>query len=288
MSKLGRRSMIAGLAAAVGTAAIAPLAQAEPLATVRQLGVLRVAVYKDNRPWSWTDGQGVLRGIDVDLAKALAEALGVKPDVNEFMAGDDMAADLRNAVWRGGLLGFKRCDVMMHVPFDHQLQLDNDNVAICAPYYRESFAAACGNAARDCELLPPEYKGERLAAAVDTIPDMYLLGGFGGALRSSVVHRNTGYDAVASIGAGTADVAVATRAEVQAALHDMADPQIHLRHGPLPAMMSPGWDVGMAVRENSRTLGDAIEQILAAMVADGRMARIFGAYGVEWKPAISA
>lgn len=288
MSDVARRSVIAGLAVALGAGACGSLARAEPLATVRQLGVLRVAVYKDNRPWSWTDPQGVLRGIDVDLAKALAAGLGVRPDVNEFMAGDDMAADLRNAVWRGGLLGFKRCDVMMHVPFDHQLQLDNDNVAICAPYYRESFAAACGNEVSDCERLPPEYKGRRLAAAVDSIPDMYLVGGFGGALRSSVVHRNTGYDAVAAIGAGTADVAVATRAEVQAALHDMGNPQIHLRHGPLPAMMSPGWDVGMAVRENSRTLGDAIEQQLAAMVADGRMAAIFAAYGVEWKPAISA
>jgi len=284
---MDRRALIAGLAAVVGAGACGSLARAEPLATVRQLGILRVAVYKDNRPWSWTDEQGVLRGIDVDLAKALATALSVKPDINEFMAGDDMAADLRNAVWRGGLLGFKRCDVMMHVPFDKQLQQENDNVAICAPYYRESFAAACGNEASNCELPPPEYKGRRLAAAVDTIPDMYLAGGFGGALRTSLIHRNTGYDAVAAIGAGTADFAVATRAEVQAALHDMANPQVHLRHGPLPAMMSPGWDVGMAVRENSRTLGDAIEQALAAMVADGRMAAIFGTYGVEWKPAIN-
>ncbi|MFX9097338.1 hypothetical protein ABTN72_20285, partial [Acinetobacter baumannii] len=77
---------------------------------------------------------GKLRGIDVDLAQALASALGVRADVVDFPAADDLAADLRNVVWRGGLLGFRPCDIMMHVPFDRELMLENDQVAILAPY----------------------------------------------------------------------------------------------------------------------------------------------------------
>lgn len=288
---LSRRGFCAGLlAAAAVSAGPAPLVAA-PLAKVREAGSLRVAVYKNNRPWSWTEGaesgSGVLRGIDVDLAKALAEGLGVTAEVVEFMADDDMADDFRNVIWRGGLLGFRPCDVLMHVPFDHTLQAQNDQVAIVAPYYREGFAAACANEQSDCEAPPPQFRGRRLAAAKGTIPDSYLMGGFGGILRPNVVHTNTGYEAVTALGAKSADVAVATRAEVEAALHDMADKGVHRRKAPLHAMMSPGWDVGLAVKENSRSLGDALENLINAMTADGRMARMFERHGVEWKPALA-
>jgi hypothetical protein len=61
---------------------------------------------------------------------------------------------------------------MMHVPFDRQLMVENDQCAILAPYYRESFAAACGPEQHDCDVPAPEYRGRRLSAAVATIPDI--------------------------------------------------------------------------------------------------------------------
>lgn len=285
--RLGRRALLGGIAAsAAALVAPIPLAAA-PLAKVRELGVLRVAVYKSNRPWSWNDN-GTLRGIDVDLAHALARALGVRLDIAEIMAGDDMAADLRNAVWRGGLLGFKPADMMMHIPFDRQLMIENDQVAILAPYYRESFGAACGPEQPDCDVPVPQYRGRRLAAAIASAPDQYILGGFGGALRSSLTHFNTGYEAARAVGTHQADVAIATRAEVEAAIHDMNDPTIKARKRALEAMLSPGWDIAMAVKENSRSLGDAAENIIGAMAGDGRLKALFAAHGVEWRPPVTA
>jgi len=281
-TRIGRRGFLGGALALA--ACPAPLLAA-PLAKVKELGVLRVAVYKDNRPWSWNDN-GVVRGLDVDLAKALADALGVKLDIAELMAGDDMAADLRNGVWKGGILGFRPADVMLHVPFDRQLQIANDQVTILAPYYRESFGAACAEG--DCEVAVPQFKGRRMAAATGTIPDIYLMGGFGGALRSSITHFNTGYEAVAALHTGQAEVAVASRAEVEGALHDMADPRLKERHHPLEAMLSPGWDIAMAVKENSRTLGDALEGLVGQMSASGQMKALFGAHGIEWRAALAA
>ncbi|WP_338465656.1 transporter substrate-binding domain-containing protein [Novosphingobium sp. ZN18A2] len=282
-----RRHVIAGLGAAIAASVLPQQSLAAPLAKVKELGVLRVGVYKDNRPWSWDD-KGTLRGIDVDLAKAMADALSVKLDIVEFMAGEDLSDDLRNVVWRGGLLGFKPCDVMMHVPFDRKLQIDNDQVVLLAPYYREGFAAVCGNEQADCEVPPAQFKGKRLAAELASIPDMYLMGSFGGVLRSDVHHYDTGYEAVASVGTGQSDVAVATRAQVEAALHDMANPAVKRRKGPLQAIMSPGWDIGIAVKDNSRTLGDALDTIVTKLIADGRMARIFAAHGVSWHAALAA
>lgn len=284
---IGRRAFLAGGMASL----MAPLPlSAAPLAKVRELGVLRVAVYRHNRPWSWSepDNSSNLRGIDVDLAGTLAQKLGVKLDIQEFTAGDDMATDLRNAVWRGGLLGFKPADVMMHVPFDRQLMVENDQCAILAPYYRESFAAACGPEQHDCDVPAPEYRGRRLSAAVATIPDIYLLSSFGGTLRSSVTHFNTGHDAVLALGTGQSDVAVATKAEVEAGIFDMKNPAIKARKRALEGIQSPGWDIGMAVKENSRSLGDVLEGMIGKMGNDGQLKAIFAAYGVEWRPAISA
>ncbi|HZV09353.1 MAG TPA: transporter substrate-binding domain-containing protein, partial [Novosphingobium sp.] len=238
----------------------------------------------DNRPWSWADGAG-LHGIDVDLGKALAAQLGVAAEVVDFMPGDDLAADLRNTVWRGGLLGFQPCDVMLHVPFDHELQLANDQVAILAPYCREGFAMLCGSDV-DCEAPPPHFRGLRLAAETASASDAYLLGAFGGVLRGDVHHFRNGYDAAAAVGSGQADMAMATAAQVEAASHD-ATASLHRRRGPLPAMSSPGWDVAMAVKENSRTLGDALENIIGKMVANGQMAALFAAHGVSWKAALA-
>lgn len=284
---LTRRGLIAGLAA---SAAILPAARlaAAPLAKVKELGVLRVGVYRDNRPWSWSENGGAPQGIDVDLAKALASELGVRADIVEFLAGEDVGDDLRNIVWRGGLLGFQPCDVMMHVPFDRQLQIDNDQVVLLAPYYRESFAAVCGTEQSDCDVPPPQFKGKRLAAELDSIPDMYLLGGFGGVLRSDVKHYMTGDAAVRAVRSGEADVAVATRAQVEHVAAEPNSQSLKRRRAPLQAIMSPGWDIGLAVKENSRSLGDVFEKTIEAMTADGRMAALCARFGVEWKPAVAA
>lgn len=283
---IARRTLLAGLAAVAGAAVLPRSLAAAPLAKVKETGLLRVGVYSENRPWSWNDG-GKLRGIDVDLGTALATSLGVKVEVVEFSAGDDLAADLRNVVWRGGLLGFRPCDVMMHVPFDHQLQVDNDQVAIIAPYYREAFAMICGNDADDCEVPPPQFKGKRLAAETATVSDAYLVGSFGGELRGDVHHFRTGYEAMAAVGGGTVDVALGTRAQAEAALHDLPGKGIKRRRGPLPAMVSPGWDIALAVKDNSRTLGDALETIMGGMGSSGQLAALFAVHGVEWHAALA-
>lgn len=284
---MDRRSLIKGLGAVGALASLRPASLlAAPLEKVKALGALRVGLYADNRPWSWEE-KGKPAGIDVDLAHALAEKLGVRADIALFTADEDLSDDLRNVIWRGGLLGFQPCDVMLHVPFDRQLMAREDNVTFLAPYYRESFGAACGEAA-DCEAMPVRWKGKRIAAELDSIPDFYLLGYAGGALSKDVVHVPTGYEAVMAVGKGEADAAVASTAQIEAALHDAPDAGIARRKGFLPAMLSPGWDIGIAVKENSRNLGFAIEEQFAAMAKDGRMKAIFAKYGVEWKPALAS
>jgi hypothetical protein len=43
----------------------------------------------------------------------------------------------------------------------------------------------------------------------------------------------------------------------------------------------------MAVKDNSRTLGDALETIVGDMIKSGQMAALFTTHGVEWHAAIA-
>lgn len=286
-----RRSFVRAIAGVAGALVLPAALQPSPLLAaqlekVKALGSLRVGLYADNRPWSWNEA-GKPAGIDVDLAHALAAKLGVRADIALFLADEELSDDLRNVVWRGGLLGFQPCDVMLHVPFDRQIMAQEDNVAFLAPYYRESFGAACGLEVEDCEAPPLRWKGKRIAAELDSIPDFYLLGSFGGILGKDVAHVPTGYGAVAALGKGDADAAVATAAQIEAGMADVPGTGVKRRKSPLPAMLSPGWDIGIAVKENSRSLGFALEEEMAAMAADGRMKAIFARHAVEWRPALA-
>lgn len=284
---LDRRTLLRSVSAAAVLGLVPGAAEAAPLAKVKALGALRVAVYKDNRPWSWQkDGQMV--GIDVDIAKALAKALDVRLDLAELTADESVDDDLRNAVWRGGLLGFAAADVMLHVPFDRTFAARNDQVAIIAPYYRESFQFVCGKGDIDCDAPPMQLKGHRIAAELDSIPDFYLTGTGGGAIAKDVVHYTTGSEAVMAVAEGKADAVLASRAQIEAGAHALPGTSLTRRKMPLPAFSSPGWDIGMAVKENSRTLGDAIEATLETMIASGELKAIFANHGVTHVPPVLA
>lgn len=277
-----RRGFLAGIAGAAGALALPDPLRAAPLADIRNSGVLRIGLYTDNRPWSWEAG-GRPQGIDVDLAAAIAAGLGVKADIALFPADEEVSDDLRNVVWRGGLLGFRRCDLMLHVPFDMQLAAREDKVVFVAPYYREEFTAICSSQTKDCNMPPQRFVGQKVGAEIDSVPDFYLVGGFGGVLRGDVEHFSTGYGAAEAVHDGAVEMAVATRAQIEASVKDRPQSKSKLRTSPLPLMPSDGWDIGMAVMENSRSLGFAVEDIVAEMTADGRMAALFASHGVSWQ-----
>ena len=281
---MDRRRFISGMAAATGAIAMPGTLSAAPLDQIRNLGVLRVAVYHDNRPWSWNH-EGRPTGIDADIGMALAEALGVKADIALFAADENVSDDLRNAVWRGGLLGFRAADVMLHVPFDLNFAKTEDNVVFVAPYYRESFTGLCSSQTANCDSPPQLFVGKPVAAELESIPDIYLMGSFGGILRGDVRHYPTGFEAAQAVQSGEAELAVATKAQIQSAMASNPASRAQIRKSPLPQVPSKGWDIGMAVKENSRSLGFAIEDIVSGMIADGRMADIFARHGVEWEAA---
>ena len=151
--------LLVGLASTVG---------ARPLAAVQASGSLRVAVYRDFLPFVEGPREN-LRGLDVDLAAAIAKRLGVKVEYMVVTAGDDVDADLRNAIWRGPVVGGAVADLMLHVPVDPRLASRNDKVVIFAPYYVERIAVVTDPAQTGGDTLLDAFGNHKVAVEGDSL-----------------------------------------------------------------------------------------------------------------------
>ena len=107
------------------------------------------------------------KGIDVELAQALADALGVKLSLLPLNADENMADDLRNMVWRGHYLGDGPADVLMPVPVDRPLMDADPQVSIFAPCYRERIVFAID--AMPSARAPRDGWGTGLAVKGDAV-----------------------------------------------------------------------------------------------------------------------
>ena len=82
------------------------------------------------------------RGVDVELGRIIAEALGVEPRFDFVAAGENLDADLRDIVWQGADDRRRVSNVMLHVPYDPELTCRIEQVVLTGQYYNESLAIA--------------------------------------------------------------------------------------------------------------------------------------------------
>ncbi len=264
----------------MGLALVPARAPARPLDEVKASGTLRVTVYRDNAPFSWSEG-GKLRGIDVDIGAALARDLGVKVEYMELRADDRVDDDLRNGVWRGTVVGQAPGDVMLHVPYDHQLEIRNDLVKLAAPYHVEGLAMAVDPAsaerARDLSL----FETEKVAVDVGTLADFVLVSARDHALLANVVHVRGTQQAFEAFERGEVAAFYGSASEVEPLAHASKRPVVLVD----PSTTVPKrWTLALAVRVNARDLGYAVGDSIEAMKASGELKRIFENYGVTWQP----
>jgi len=283
MPVLTRRRLLSGLA----VAAAAPLglagrpSLARPLDDVVARGRLRVAVYRDFPPFSFRK-DGVLTGIDVDVADLIAQKLGVRLDCADQMAGETVSDDLRVAVWRGSLFGGEIADIMMHAPYDKEYGLRNPEAVLFAPYHQEGFALA-RNPARVPSAMLATLPDEPIAVERDSVPDFFLLGLQGGRLRNRLIHCRTPEAAMEKLLSGEASAVLAPQSQIEAALGPRAA-EFPVTSVILPGMMASRWNIGLATKENARDLAYAVGDTITAMIEDGTMAAIFRRYGATHTP----
>lgn len=270
-----------GILRALGAAPLAlslPELQATPLDKVKSRGSLVVGLYKDMPPFH-ADGAG----IDVELGRALAEALGVAFSPLPFHADENMEDDLRHMVWRGHYLGYGPADVLLHVPVDRPLMQANPQVSIFAPYWRERVALA-----RNLEQLPvldslAQLTGKPVAVPGLSLAGWLMIGAEGGAYREQLrTQWKDGVQAAQALQRGEVPAAAGLMSELQSVLRGDARFAIE----PLPSPRAPrdGWAVGMAVKKDATELAQALQGAVNQLAANGRLADIFARANLAWRP----
>ncbi|WP_430912019.1 substrate-binding periplasmic protein [Methylobacterium sp. sgz302541] len=276
-----------GIGLVVAAGLLGPVApgEARPLDQVKAEGVLRVALYADNAPFSF-EKAGKPHGIDVDLAKAVADKLGVRLDLRLVDAGENVDGDFRLNLWKGDLAGSALADLMLHVPNDRMLANRNEQIFLTTPYFEQRLAFAYRkgklegfDAIRDIEGHPVAVEG---ASASDTL----LLTAEGGRYRNGLKHFKDFDAAAQAYLAGEAPILAGTRAGIEASLRAAgASPEENpVVEVAVPGLVKTHWALGGAVRSDSRDLAYAVGEIVTAMAGDGRLKAICGGYGVGYAP----
>lgn len=248
---------------------------------IRARGTLKIALYKDNAPFSGNAPGGSLQGLDVALAAALAREMGLQPALLPFDADENMNDDLRNMVWRGHYLGYGPADVMLHVPVDKYLMQENRQALIFAPYMREQIVLA-HDTRRVAEVRAAEdLQGLPLAVERGTGAASALMGYGSGLLRSQIHLYPSGPQAVQAVLDGKAAAAYVTRAQAESVLSKAEPKPAEIRLTPLPLRGIPdGWPVGLAIKAENRKLGQALEAALQSLRGKGELLAMFQQHGL--------
>lgn len=254
-------------------------------------GELKVAVYKDFAPYSFEDG-GQPRGVDVDLAKALAKALGVRLVLVWAPAGEKLDDDLRDYIWRGNQLRNQQlADLMMRVPYDRDYaqkrnelgELENGHVVMFGPYQNESWQVAYDRRRLDSVGSVAVFEHHPIGVEVDSVPSFYLSSVFNGMLSNRTHHYPGVPQAFAAMKAGEVDAVMAMRGEIDWQVHEANDSQLALAQNAYPNMGRQLWEIGMAVHESNRQLAYAVEEALEGLIRDGTLEAIYAGYGLRWE-----
>ena len=276
-----RTAMTGALFAVLATVLCAP-ANARPLDDVIASKVLKIAVYEDNAPFSWSIG-GVAKGVDVDFGKALARELGVEAEFIVRMQGEEVDDDLRANIWKGPLTGGGVGDIMLHVPTDRELAMRNKEAVIGNPYFLETIALAIHPTRVPKDATFDLFKTEKVGVKFGTVSDYFLMTFEKGALINNVAHHLKGSKGVEEFLKGETAALMGVRSEIEGHFHE-AGASAEFITPAMDGIFRTQWVVGTAVDEKSRDLSYAIGAAIEKLRASGEMTKIFAKYGVTFLP----
>jgi polar amino acid transport system substrate-binding protein len=261
-------------------------APGDTLDAITARGTLVVGVYEDFAPYSYVEN-GEVRGTDVEIAKLIAEALGVKAEVQVRRADESVDADLRNNVWRGPVTEQGNVvNVMLHMPIDRELALRNDMVVMGGGYASERTVLSWSKSQLGDIPTMADFTEYKIAVENDSIADFYLGGMAGGAIVKNILHQPDLARAAKLMLDGEAAAVMGPMAQIEYELQKAGERRKNFGIGKTaPAGLAQGnWSYGFAVRMNYRDLYYAIEQALATAVTDGRIKAIYEKTGLTYNP----
>ena len=251
----------------------------QELDQIQEQGHMLFAVYKDFPPYSWEDA-GQPRGVDVEIARLIAEDRGVEARFNFVEAGENLEADLRNNIWKGPLIGGRVSNVMMRVPYDSAFKCRVEQVVFTGQYAAESIAIAYHKASYPEEKPVPAYfRFDSVGVENDSIADFYLSSFAGGQLSGNVRHFATMEEAMEALNTGGVMAAMGPLNQLEHGLSDSSD----VHQPPLAGFAVSNWTLGVAVNFRYRPLSYAVDDAVNYALQDGRIADIYAQYGLTFQ-----
>ncbi|MEO0866091.1 MAG: transporter substrate-binding domain-containing protein [Pseudomonadota bacterium] len=243
-------------------------------------GHMLFAVYEEYPPYSWQEA-GVPRGVDIEIARLIAEDLGVEARFNFVAAGENLDADLRNNLWKGALIGGRIANVMMRVPYDSAFACRVEQVVFTGQYQTEGIAIAYAKEAYpEDKPIPAYFRFDTVAVENDSIADFYLSGLAGGQLKANIRRFPDMAAAMQALADGKTMAAMGPRAQLEHGLTDALD----LHQPPLPGFSVGRWTLGVGVNFRYRPLSYAVDDAIRYALEDGRIAQIYADYGLSFVP----
>ncbi len=243
-------------------------------------GWIEFAVYADYAPWSYEE-KGRAVGVDIEIGRLIAKALGVEAKFRLVGAGENLEADLLNYVWKGAAIGGRVSDVMLHVPYDSALVCRIEQVTFTGQYATENIAIAYRAAEYEEKgPTPPFFRFDPVAVENDSIADFYLTSLIGPVDK---IHR---YRSAAAAMEGLADgetkAAMGPRAELEAGVVRHPDQGLKVHSPSLVGFARGSWTVGVGVNFQHKDLAYAVDEAIANALADGQIADIFKQHGLTF------
>ena len=248
--------------------------------TIVERGWIEFGVYEDFQPYSYQkDGEPA--GVDIELARLIADDLGVEPRFRFVAAGETVDADLRFQVWKGPLIGDEVVNVMMHIPYNRELDIRNELVVLTGQYMQESTAIAFSTSEYpDSAPVPAYFRFDLVGVENDSLADFYLSSLANGQVRGNVRRFPTPEAAMAALRAGDVPAVMGSLAQLE---HGVGN-GIAVHQPPLPGLALGKWTIGVGIRHNYRQLGYAVDDAISAAIADGRLEAIFEQHGLTYQP----
>jgi len=244
--------------------AIAPLifavpAAARTLAEVKARGVISLCANPDALPYA--SNRSDLPGFQVEIARALAETLGVKLEVDWIVPR-----------MRAGLVD---CDMLLDTIVAPDLA--RGPVKISHPYQRSGVALAQkrGNdsVARFADLAP----GTRIGVMVNSVASKLL-----NQRGLYTVPYAFESDMIVDLAKGELDAAAVSPAAIAYYIHLHPESGLRYAHA-YDSEPELAWSVAVGLRRSDDAMIDAVNSALARMTMAGAFPHLYAKYGVEYR-----
>jgi len=253
-----RRLSGVALLAALALLASAASLSARPLSSIKERGRLLVCANPNALPFAAKSGER--RGVQLELAQALADQLGVSLEVGWVVFPNQIFS--------------VDCDIVLDSIVDAEAQGER-HVKLSRPYQESGVALAFRPGVTPVTSYAELKPGLRIGTMVSSIARVYL-----GKHDIASIPFTFEDEMVEALGKGEIDVAAVSPATI--GFYNLTHPEAKLQASMAFASVPDlNWSVAVGMRKADDALVDSINSALGKLLADGTVHRIYAGYGIE-------